>query len=261
MSSGKPKRLVGVGYWLVFSGILVALFLVGLTYVMNQLMGAGKSRGGFRFSDLTVPAISVACIAALLANTFWSLERSRQIPSGISGQELKEVFWRLRLRLWGALLFLPSVLFCASQVMSRLPIARMTFISFVTDSEEVAEVFLNGEGVGQTPLTMNLDQLKSRFVPGLASATWPPPGVTGATLNTSPGYALNRAFRLPSSGESEGTLFIEERTGTKNLIGALKVKVVFQNGKLGKYVGGGSEWHSFLNQRTEEEILLFLPSP
>ncbi len=135
---------------------------------------------------------------------------------------------------WVGLVIIPAAVVAVAASLYFYPKQAITF-TIRTSSGEPADVYLNGEKVGQTPLELSYEDLQERILPELAPASWPIAGYSSVTARLKDlGGRLETGVILAQTDQQEQTYLVQETdAGQVVLAGGVRLKVVAADGRTG----------------------------
>lgn len=136
---------------------------------------------------------------------------------------------------WVGLVIIPVAVVAVAASLYFYPAKQAITFTIRTSSGEPADVYLNGENVGQTPLELSYEDLQERILPELAPASWPIAGYQSATARLKDlGGRLESGVILAQTDQQEQTYLVKETdAGKVVLAGGIRLKVVAADGRTG----------------------------
>lgn len=136
---------------------------------------------------------------------------------------------------WVGLVIIPVAVVAVAASLYFYPAKQAIIFTIRTSSGEPADVYLNGEMVGQTPLELSYEDLQERILPELAPASWPIAGYQSVTARLKDlGGRLETGVILAQTDQQEQTYLVQETdAGQVVLAGGVRLKVVAADGRTG----------------------------
>ena len=136
---------------------------------------------------------------------------------------------------WVGLVIIPVAVVAVAASLYFYPANQAITFTIRTSSGEPADVYLNGEKVGQTPLELSYEDLQERILPDLAPARWPITGYRSVTARLKDlGGRLETGVILAQTDQQEQTYLVQETdAGRVVLAGGIRLKVVAADGRTG----------------------------
>lgn len=142
---------------------------------------------------------------------------------------------------------------------SFMPTRHVVTFSFESPSN-AARVYINDEYVGDTPLSMSLEELAARFDPALMPASWPPPGASPSTSMNMGGVQFDVFTKEPPAEDPKGEFlyYVRQAHSKNDVLGGLRLRVEYPSGRRGDLVGGGGSSSGGFRTTTTEEQVVFM---
>ncbi len=136
---------------------------------------------------------------------------------------------------WVGLVIIPVAVVAVAASLYFYPAKQAITFTIRTSSGEPADVYLNGENVGRTPLELSYEDLQKRVLPELAPATWPITGYRSVTarLKDLGGRLETGVIFAPIDQQEQIYLVQETDAGQVVLAGGVRLKVVAADGRTG----------------------------
>ncbi len=136
---------------------------------------------------------------------------------------------------WVGWVIIPLAVVAVAASLYFYPAKQAITFTIRTSSGEPADVYLNGENVGQTPLELSYEDLQERVLPELAPARWPIAGYRSVTARLKDlGGRLETGVILAQTDQQEQTYLVQETdAGQVVLAGGIRLKVVAADGRTG----------------------------
>lgn len=142
---------------------------------------------------------------------------------------------RRRRTRWIGWVIIPVAVVAVAVSLYFYPAKQAITFTIRTSSGEPADVYLNGEMVGQTPLELSYEDLQERILAELAPASWPITGYQSVTARLKDlGGRLETGVILAQTDQQEQTYLVQETdAGQIVLAGGVRLKVVAADGRTG----------------------------
>ncbi len=136
---------------------------------------------------------------------------------------------------WVGLVIIPVAVVAVAASLYFYPANQAITFTIRTSSGEPADVYLNGENVGQSPLELSYEDLQERILPELAPASWPIAGYQSVTARLKDlGGRLETGVILAQTDQQEQTYLVQETdAGQVVLAGGIRLKVIAADGRTG----------------------------
>ena len=136
---------------------------------------------------------------------------------------------------WVGLVIIPAAVVAVAASLYFYPANQAITFTIRTSSGEPADVYLNGEMVGQTPLELSYEDLQERVLSELVPARWPITGYQSVTARLKDlGGRLETGVILAQTNQQEQTYLVQETdAGQVVLAGGVRLKVVAADGRTG----------------------------